>query len=166
MRWRLMKACAVLLAIACIIPGVEVVSRLVQGSSQLQAQAAMPGLHSEVLNAAADPFESLDKVEALVEGGAADLPEAFCAEVGFLPNANDVRCHGGGAVVGYSVEGGEDETLEKLVEHMRCRGWTSVPLGEVCGATFLKDEGRYTWVLATCTQVGSATCVVMRSVST
>lgn len=159
---RLLRAIAIVLAIVVAAPGVEAMFK-VMGARQA-AQSAEAGLHAAALADSGDAFAALDRIEAVASPSAPDLPEAFSSEVGILPGAQDVRAYEGGAIVGYTVSDAADQALARLVSHMEARGWTSVPLGDTCGATFVKQGGSCTWVLATCTQMDKVTSVVERCV--
>ena len=159
---RPLKAATIVLAILLVAPGVDSVARFA-GSAQV-ANAASPGIDAGYLTGAGDAQASLDRIEELAEASGADVPEAFAREVGFLPDARDIRANGDGSVIGYTVPHSCADTLDLLAEQMETAGWTAVSLGEVEGATFVKEEGSCRWALVTCTQVGSSTSVVVRSV--
>lgn len=161
-RFRLLKAIAIVVAIVVAAPGVDAVARY--AATPQRASAAVGGIDAGFLLESGDASTALDRIEGLSSGEAADVPRAFSEEVGFLPDARDVRASIDGAVVGYVVDSGADDALRRLIGHMQLRGWTEVPLGEVEGATFVKREGSCRWALATCTQVGAATNVVVRCV--
>lgn len=101
----------------------------------------------------------LEEAAGEVDG---EVPEGFLREVGLPQECRDVRTDGDGGVVGCTVEGDAREVLEGIELRMRGLGWTSVPLGNGEGATFVKEGGSITWVMVTCTQVGPATSVVFR----
>ena len=101
----------------------------------------------------------LEEAAGEVDG---EVPEGFLREVGLPQECRDVRADGDGGVVGCTVEGDAREVLEGIELRMRGLGWTSVPLGNGEGATFVKEGGSITWVMVTCTQVGPATSVVFR----
>ena len=96
--------------------------------------------------------------------GSADdgVSEGFLREVGLPPKCRDVRSDDAGRVVGCTVDGGSGEVLGGIERRMQGSGWACVPLGNGEGATFVKEGGGITWVIVTCTQVGSATSVVFR----
>lgn len=159
---RPLKAATIVLAILLAVPGADAVARFASGAQV--ANASSPGIDAGYLTGAGDAQASLDRIEELAEAGSADVPQAFAEEVGFLPDARDIRANGDGSVVGYTVPHGSADTLDLLAEQMETAGWTTVSLGEVEGATFVKESGACRWALATCTQVGSSTSVVVRSV--
>ena len=121
------------------------------------------GLDAQALIGGKDASTVLEELEdAAKADGFKAVPPVFFDEIGFLPDARDVRVSADGAIVGYVVDDGVEEALANLLLHMEARGWAGVSLGGVDGYTFLKDSGQCTWVLATCTQVGDVTSVVMR----
>lgn len=116
-------------------------------------------IDSSLLAEGSDPEGALSRIESAV-ANTSDVPTWFQEEVGMPSGARDVRVDG--SVVGYVVDEDEEQALENLSVRMEAKGWTRVPLGGVTGATFLRESGAFTWMLVTCTQVGSATSVVAR----
>ena len=162
MRFRSLKAIAVVLAILVAAPGIDLVARFFTPSATASADE---GIDAGALIEPADAQTSLERIEAIAAAADADVPEAFADEVGFLPGARDVRASSGGEVVGYVAPGNTEDALAKITERMKGNGWTAVELGEeVDGATFVKSSGSCTWALVTCTQIGSDTSVVARCV--
>ena len=159
---RLLKALAIVLVVFLAVPGVDAVIR--GTPSRQSADAAGLGIDSRFLTEAGDAESSLGRIEELASAGAADVPDAFAEEVGFLPGARDVRVSGDGSVVGYVVSQSCSDALDLIAEQMETGGWTAVSLGRVEGATFIKPEGVHRWALITCTQVDASTSVVVRSV--
>lgn len=159
-RYRALKATALVLAIVLMAPGMQVLFDL--AGEPRAPTAAYGALDSSSLVRGDDPFATLDRIEELASSGDAQPPGSFAAEVGFLPGARDVRVDETGSVVGYVVDGEAAGTAVALTRHMEARGWSAVSLGDVEGATFVKPDGACTWVLATCTQAGRYTSVVMR----
>lgn len=159
---RPLKAAAIVLAIVLAVPGIDSLVRF--ASSAQVANAASNGIDAGYLTGAEDPQASLGRIEELAEAKGASIPQVFSEEVGFLPDACDIRANADGSVVGYAVPHDCADALDLLVEQMETAGWATVSLGEVEGATFMKREGSCHWALATCTQVGSSTSVVVRSV--
>lgn len=159
---RLAAAIAIVAAIVVAVPLSDAVLRALDAQSAVVVEPV--GLNAGALlqgDSAEDVMTRLEEAAA-AEGTAGDAPAWFQGEIGFLPGARDVRVGSGGAVVGYIVSGDCGDVLEQLCAHMGKHGWSSVPLGEVCGATFVKEGGTCAWALATCTQVSSSTSVVFR----
>lgn len=164
--YRPLKAVAVMLAIVVAAPGADVVLRFVAGPHEAHsAHALEAGISASQLIDAGDAFGTLDRMEAVVEPRASGVEDSFYREVGLLAGARDARASPEGDVVGYVVDGQCADVLDRLTSHMEERGWTAVSLEGSQGATFVKASGACTWVLATCTQAGEATSVVMRSVT-
>ena len=129
------------------------------------AEGAQPtGIDASRLAGIDDPFERLDEIERLAQASTANIPAAFLDEVGLLSGARDIRASDDGTVVGYAVDLDAGDAFARLSEHMAARGWKAVPLEQGTGATFVKEGGRCTWALATCTETGTATSIVIRSV--
>ena len=166
---RLAAAACIVAAIVGFAPAVDAVAQAAHAGGQaagddVRLAASSVGIDAALFAGAGDVDEALGKLEALAAAPADDVAESFERDIGFLPGARDVRASG--PVVGYLVDGGCDEVMEALQAHMAGRGWTCVPLGGIDGATFVKRSGACTWALATCTQVGDATSVVVRSDAT
>lgn len=157
---RPIKAAAIVLAIVLVAPGASVVGSFVK-SAIVQDDGPM-GIDSAYIVSAPDAYAAVGRIEELVASDGYELPEAFADEVGCLPGARDVRVSGEGTVVGYVVDDDARSVCDRLTAQMEAAGWSAVPLAGEVGATYVKEDGRYTWVLATCTQAGEATSVVMR----
>ena len=158
---RPVKALIIVVAIVLAVPAADLWLRSV-GIGQ-EAGFTPLSLDAASLIVGNDPDEALAKIEELVQR-TGDVPEWFESEIGILPGARDVRASG--PVVGYVVEVGCEKALEDVEALMEMRGWTCVPMGDVNGATFLKESGPCTWAFVTCTQAGSATSVVTRYLRT
>lgn len=159
---RVAKALAIVAVIVLVGPVSNAALRAAGATDAQERSSAQTGIRLAALVEGSDANAALSRMEQLADAGnAADaLPDGFEREIGVLPGARDVRVSG--SVVGYVVDGNVGETLAALDAHMEGRGWTCVPMGDVDGATFLKEDGVITWTFATCTQVGSATSVVLR----
>lgn len=161
--FRPLKAAAIVLAILLVAPGLDAVVRIVVPMQV--ANAADVGIDAAYLTGGEDASASLERIESAATASEANVPDEFSAEVGLLLGARDVRASEQGVlVVGYVVDGDCSDVARRLEAHMEARGWTGVALGKAAGATFAKSSGSCTWALATCTQVGSDTSVVMRCV--
>lgn len=157
---RLVAALAIVAGMVFSIPFVDAAFFADSGAGD--SDEAHFGVRADSVLRAASPNEVLENIDRLVMQGGEPVPEWFQAEVGLLPNARDVRTGSAGRVVGYVVDCDVDEALACLEAHMGALGWTGVPLGQGDGFTFVKSSGSCTWALVTCTQVGSATSVVLR----
>lgn len=163
-RWhhvRLARAVVVVCAIVLAAPLIDGAA----GAAAAEPPNSIPaeGIHAGELLAGGDAETALARIEHRAETADDALSEAsawFLEEIGFLPNARDVRWSG--SVAGYVVDDESAAVFGQLRLHMQRRGWRCVPLGDVDGATFLKGFGQCSWALATCTQVGEATSVVIR----
>lgn len=111
---------------------------------------------------AGTPEEVLDEIEARLDGATSTAPVQFTDEVGLPSGAQDVRVSDDGTVVGFSVDGESDEAIASIDEIMETKGWTAIDLGGIDGKTYLKNEGPYSQVVMTATQVGGSTSIVMR----
>ena len=158
-RTRILRAVAIVFAMLLAIP---CVNAMLEATSGLEQTTVAEGIDSKAIMRFEDPFDALDILEGMASADGAEIPEALSQEVGFIAGARDIRIDASGTVIGYSVSGQSSGTLANLTEHMRALGWSSVPLGGMEGATFVKQDGEYTWALATCTQAGDSTSVVVR----
>ena len=160
MRRRLASALLVVVALIASVP----VSGAFIGKAPAAETNAPPftGVHAQALSHAGDIDSMANLLEDMARaGGEASVPAWFQRDIGFLPDARDVRTDGI-STVGYLVDDVGDDVLVSLIAHMEARGWTAVPLGDVEGATFVRQAGTCTWALATCTPVGSPTSIVFR----
>ena len=182
-RLRRVRAVAIVVALVLAVPAADAALRAVVPAEDGARASPATGLDANALAGVGGPEAFLDRLEALAtvdvtgSGGtgqgsagpsdveAPEVPAAFASEIGFLDGARDVRVSDGGAVVGYVMEGDAREVLEQLNRHMEAAGWAGVALGDRWGATYVKNEGACTWALASCTQVGAATSVVVRWVA-
>lgn len=158
------------LACACAIVVATIAAAPLSGALAGQPAAAQTPTISEGLRASdvvnePDPLQALSKLELAAECAPYYLPPYFEQEIGLLAGARDVRVSEDGCVVGYVMDESPPETFERLCMHMRGAGWTEVPLGNIMGATFIKEEGSCTWALASCVEVGCSTSVVFRCVT-
>ena len=162
--YRLIKATTIVIAVLLMAPGVQMIGHLIGVSHANQALAqGSEGLDASAIVQAPSAFDALERLEAQIDTGEPNLPDAFSHEIGTLPDARDLRANAEGTVISYLVEGDEDATLKRIVDSLESKGWISVPLGGACGASFVKDSGACTWAVVSCTEVGDSTSVVIRS---
>ena len=128
------------------------------------ANRLQTGINSQDLLKSSDPFDAIERIEQAATPGNAQLPEAFASEVGLPDECRQVRVDETGCVIGCAVDAGADEAAELIERQMLEKGWKSIALGAVTGSTYVKEDGRCAWVLATCTEVGNCTQIVYRCV--
>lgn len=129
----------------------------------LLAQAAIDGSHQGVLDEAWRMFFDSDDAEDAVEG-ALDTPlalEGFEEEVVPLGGRADVRVGAGGSVVGFSGQADAEREFAMLADELGRRGWTPVDSGRDDCGSFVKKDGKFTWLFVSCVQAGEATSVVV-----
>lgn len=156
---------------ACAGAGVLMLFALISASGHVEraleakthADGVLSGVDARQVLEAESAEDVLARIEDMLSVSNGGLSDAFQREIGIVAGGRDVRMASNGLVVGYVCAGEAESVMEELADHMAERGWTRVPLGGVCGATFMKGEGAFTWVLVTCTQVGDVTSVVIRS---
>lgn len=144
---RLLNACA-------IIAGLVVAGMLVQ--------AAIDGSQNGVL-------EKIDMTMASDDAGfdtgssdaSVPVPEGFQDEVLSLEGREDVRVGADGAVVGFVDRADTQEAFASLRGELEDAGWTAIGSGRDDCGSFVKDEGRFTWLFARCVPTGSVTSVVI-----
>ena len=160
-RFRLVMATVLVTVIVFAAPLVDAAFFSEIEANDLAAEHA--GLQAESVLQAGSIDEALEAIEQAVVQDQEELPDWFQAEVGLLPDARDVRVGNAGQVVGYVVDCDLDQALSSFEEHMESLGWKGVPLGQADGFTFIKSSGTCTWALVTCTQIASATSIVIRT---
>lgn len=161
--WRRRLALALAIVVAIVVVGPVSNAVFAVAGTASGATPANAALRASDLIAGGDVDKALSNIEQAAEPGATSadsVPDEYAEEIGFMAGARDVRASG--SVVGFVVDGACDDAYEKLCAHMELKGWAAVPISAMTGATFVKESGRYTWALATCTQVGNATSVVLR----
>ncbi|MCL2889347.1 MAG: hypothetical protein FWE65_02865 [Eggerthellaceae bacterium] len=89
------------------------------------------------------------------------LPEGFTQEIFSLTSFHDIRLSKAGGVVGLL----SDEPLERVfsfceLELLR-RGWIKVDSGHEACASFIKTQGRYSWLYLSCAEIGNGTSVLI-----
>lgn len=144
---RLLKACAIVVGL--VIAGVLV-------------QAVIDGSQSGVL-------EKIDMTMASDDAGfdtgssdaSVPVPEGFQDEVLSLEGREDVRVGADGTVVGFVDRADTQEAFASLRGELEDAGWTAIGSGRDDCGSFVKDEGRFTWLFARCVPTGSVTSVVI-----
>ena len=111
---------------------------------------------------ASTPDVALDEIEARLDGAVSIVPAQFAEEAGLPPDVRDVRVSDDGMVIGFAIDGETDEAVASVDEFMETKGWTAIDLGGIDGKTYVKNEGPYSQVVMTATQVGGSTSIVMR----
>lgn len=156
---RLARALAIVVVLLLAVPVADAL--LQRDGADVLDVAAEEGITAREIIGEGDPLQMLDRLEGVLVDESQGLPDGLADEVGCLPAYRDLRVGADGSVVSYVVDGDASDISEALRTHMEGKGWARVPLGGVEGATYVKEGGEYTWVLATCTQVGDATSVVL-----
>lgn len=135
---------------------------LAEASAEQRVQDDGALISSSSLIDAFDAEGSLSRIDALVSQPQVDIPKKVQDEVGFPDECRDVRVGAAESVVSYVVDEDAQWAKSDLDDRMRRSGWTSVDAAGVSAGTYVKEEGECRWVLATFTQSGSSTNVVMR----
>lgn len=162
-RTQVRRLAAAVFTVCALVAAVPASGALANGLDAARASDLSEGIDARALMGIKDPFAVLAGIEELA-GDEAVLPEYFEREIGMPAGARAARASEDELVVGYLLDGDAGSALETVKDHMGRRGWSEVPLGDVSGATFVKQGGACSWTLATCTQSGDETCVVFRSV--
>ncbi len=131
-----------------------------QGDATLQDGSYAKALASSV-------FSGVDVRDGLLDAGfesleAATAPDWFAEEVMPLDDVADGVATPDFSTVGFSAEGGIDDVLERLTTLFAERGWRGYDSGMDGTATYMKEEGECSWMMATCTGTGESTSVVLR----
>ena len=160
---RRMTAFAVVGALIAAVPLTGVAAdalRGVSGCSDLRIDGAC-GIDARGVLGAGDPLSGMAVLDEALSAPGSEMPDSLLQEAVVLPGAHETRYTGDG-VAGYVVDRPVSTVVESLHDEMEEKGWTAVPLGGVAGYTFVKQEGEWTWILATCDEVGSSTSVTLR----
>ena len=159
---RLAKAVAILIAIVLCIPAADA---LYGQRASVLPDDSRAGLDAQRIIGDADAVGFVERMEEAASARDAQPSPAFQKEIGLPAPCRDVRADSTGTIVSCIVDGEPEAVFESVASHMAERGWRSIALGSVEGATFVKEEGQCTWTLVTCTQVGNSTNIVFRCLS-
>lgn len=121
-----------------------------------------PSIASSALEAISDE-SAADVQGAGAQAAHAALPEGFGEEVLDVSQAHALKVAADGAVVGFTEQGRAQSVFADLGERLAANGWEAVDSGRGDCGTFVKDEGRFTWLFVSCTQVSYAVSVVIQS---
>ena len=148
---RLFRALAIVVALVLACCAVDAVLRLSQPSAMGDALGIWAG-------AADSPSHATASTESAQTG----LPEEFESEVLDLSHAEGLRVAAEGTVVGFSLQGDASDAFAQLSAQLQARGWLAVESGRPDCGSFVKGEGAYTWLFASCTQVGDGVSAVLQ----
>lgn len=90
------------------------------------------------------------------------LPEGFEAEALPLAGRDEVRIDATGRVIGFSMAAGPEAAFASLARELEGRGWTPVASGMDAAGSFVKKEGKMTWLFVSCTGVAGQTSAVVQ----
>lgn len=93
--------------------------------------------------------------------GAATLPESYRQAIAIPADAQGVHATDDCSVVGFWVPVAPEEASAAFAAEMELRGWTSVPLGDVPGWTFVGGAGEQSWAFTQFTSVAEGTSAVV-----
>ena len=99
--------------------------------------------------------------EAVASDALGLLPEGFQEEVLRLEDREDVRVAAQGPVVGFVERSDAPSAFAALSAELEAAGWASVDSGRDDCGSFVKEEGRFTWLFISCVWSGEATSVVI-----
>lgn len=99
--------------------------------------------------------------EAVASDALGLLPEGFQEEVLRLEDREDVRVAAQGPVVGFVERSDAPSAFAALSAELEAAGWASVDSGRDDCGSFVKEEGRFTWLFVSCVWSGEATSVVI-----
>lgn len=148
---RLFRALAIVVALVLACCVVDAVLRLSQPSAMGDALGIWAGV--------ADSSSHATAATELVQ---TELPEGFESEVLDLSQAEGLRVAAEGTVVGFSLQGDASDAFAQLSEQLQARGWSAVESGRPDCGSFVKDDGVYTWLFVSCTQVGDGVSAVLQ----
>ena len=140
--------------VAALVIGCLVVEVVLDGSRE--------GVGSEAGRIAFEEIAGDREGDRSAEERNRDMPEGFEEEVLSMEGKSAVRVGAEGSVVGFSVSQDASAAFSDLSAELVAHGWQPVGSGRGDCGTFLKSEGRFTWLFASCIQVGSGTSVVIQ----
>lgn len=83
-------------------------------------------------------------------------------EIVDLDGVHELRAIDDWSVLGFTVDGTEQQARSWVELQLKERGWALVDSGAAGSATAVKEEGNCSWLLFSCTEAGDATCVVVQ----
>lgn len=92
--------------------------------------------------------------DSLNESGAESLSAQFEDEVFDLGTYHDIFTSADKSVVGFSSFQDKTMLFSECTEKLREHGWMKVESGYEVAASFVKTEGRFTWLYLSCSQSG------------
>lgn len=121
----------------------------------------------DVLDEAPDPLVTGVSLSGVLSGeksfeGGAILPEGFEREVIPLTGFMEVRVSESKGVVGFYSDDRTDSVLRHCTTLLQERGWIEVKSGQAEFTSFLKNEGRYSWLYLSCFSISGGTSVVIQ----
>lgn len=96
------------------------------------------------------------------QGSLEALPEGFEAEALPLDGRDEVRIDATGCVIGFSMADAPEAAFASLTRELEGRGWTPVASGMDAAGSFIKKEGKMTWLFVSCTGVAGQTSAVVQ----
>lgn len=151
-----------LLVVVLLLGGVAASGAFVRANEPgVLKEAADPALWQP--GGFADVERALDE-EGVV--GRARAPDGFEEEVLLLHGRVDVRVDERARVVGFTMSGTAEEVFLAVSRDLEALGWIGVESGLPNCGTFVKDEGLYRWLFASCVWTGGSTSVVVQYATT
>lgn len=89
------------------------------------------------------------------------LPESYRRALAVPSDAQEVHATEDRSVVGFWVPASPEDASAAFTADMEQRGWKSMPLGDVPGATFVGGAGAQSWVLVQFTSVADGSSAVI-----
>lgn len=113
---------------------------------------------SEILSAE----DAVQVVESKASTFEADAPAWFETELFSTDSA--VECFAGAdeSIWGFVVEGNAADCFADISSQMEERGWIQVESGVEACATFVREEGKIRWALASCSSADGLTAIVVQ----
>ena len=141
----------------------DVVSATVQSlSSTQEASGNSQSGYSFVVDRLLPRQSGWQQKEAPMMAPVCELPKDISDEVSLPCTVDKCLLDAESKIVGYSCSNAPDDALRELIESMSENGWTSFSMEGLTGTTFLKEDGKLRWGLATATMQGDASFVVLR----
>lgn len=93
--------------------------------------------------------------------GTPELPTEFVEEIFPLDIFYEVQVSLGGGVGGFLSHDSAEEVVQFCEDELLGRGWTKVESGRTTCASFVKNQGIYTWLLIQGTEISGDTSLIV-----
>lgn len=150
MRKQTVKGTAIAVAIVAALAGSNGIADAVAGSQGNAGSVT-----------AAEMVQAASRGSGMLGSSEAGVPADFESSVFSTEGFGQLQHTPDGRIVGMVCSGAPDDAMELCKKRLQENGWTYIESGQGNRASFLKEEGAYTWAYVDCTAVGDDTSVVV-----